>query len=124
MDIKKALEAFGQCYNNKSFFTISRLLRPEVSYDSYDCLYNITSIDSVVKILDESIKQNTEAYEGYYFWKSILTRRLSKCVLICDSDTLKCIRIINIKIRKRKITRITGLNPREYEYTRGKKIAG
>ena len=59
--------------------------------------------------------------KGYYFWKSILTRRLSKCVLICDSDTLKCTRIINIKIRKRKIARITGFNPKDYEYTRGKK---
>lgn len=124
MDNKNALEAFGKCYNNNDFSSISELLRDDISYEAYDCLYKITAIDSVVQILAGSIQRNTAAYKGYYFWKTNVVRHLSKCVLICDSETLKCIRIISIKIKKRKIVKITGFNPKEYEHTRGEKIVG
>ena len=122
MNKKSILKAFGECYNQKDFKDISYLIREDVIYEAYDCLYKITSCGDVLKVLEESIKKNTKAYEGYFFYKGILTKRLYECVLICDENTIECVRIVHFKIRRGKVAYITGYNPKEYDFTRGKQI--
>lgn len=124
MDIRKIYDAFGRCYNIRDFGGMTNLLSDDVVYDSYDCIYKVTSFKDVVKVLSESTKENSSAYSGYYMQNGMFVKRLTQCVLICDDSTLKCTRLVSVKIKKGKIALITGYEPNEYDFTRGKKIDG
>lgn len=122
MRLIKSLITFGACYNNRDFDSITEHLNPKCEYQSFDCLYKLTSPENVVNVLKESTKHDTSAYNGFCSPKGVQIKRLRECVLICDDDTFKCIRIIGIKVKRRKIFHIIGFDPEKYDFTRGKKI--
>lgn len=123
MNRKETLNTFGRCYNNGDFNTNALLLHDECAYEAYDCIYKVISQKEVIKVLTESVKDATSAFEGFYLHKGVLFKRLTECVLICDDVALKCSRIIYIKQKRGKIVNIIGFNPQEHEFTRGKKIS-
>lgn len=122
MRLENAIEAFGECYNNRDFSSVARNLIPNCEYQSFDCMYKIVSPENVIKVLNDSNKIGTSAYNGFCTQKGMQLKRLKECVLICDNDTFKCVRIVIIRIKRGKISNITGFNPEDYDYTRGKKI--
>lgn len=122
MNDKELLIKLGKCYNIKNFESIIEFFDDNVVYESFDCLYRVSSKDDVAKVMTDSIKSGTSSYEGFFLRKGIIKKHLTQCILICDDSTLKCIRILHLKQKKRIIVNITGYNPEEYNYTRGKKI--
>lgn len=122
MRLENAIKEFGECYNNRDFSSIAKNLTPNCEYQSFDCMYKIVSPEDVIKVLNESNKNRTSAYNGFCNRKGMLLKRIKECVLICDDDTFKCLRIVIIRTKRRKISNITGYNTDEYNYTRGKKI--
>lgn len=122
MRLIKALNIFGICYNNKDFDAINEHLSLRCEYQSFDCLYKLTMPENVINVLKESTKADTSAYDGFCSPKGVQIKRLKECVLICDDDTFKCIRIIGIKVKRGEIFNIIGFDPEKYDYTRGKKI--
>jgi len=122
MRLIKALQTFGRCYNNRDFDAIKEHLSTKCEYQSFDCMYKITSPEDVINVLKESDKAETSAYDGFSIPRGIQIKHLKESVLICDDDTFKCIRIISIKVRRGKIANIIGFDPDKYDYTRGKKI--
>ena len=65
MNDKKLLVTLGKCYNKKNFEDIITLLNDNVVYESFDCLYRVSSKDDVVKVMTDSLKDETRAFEGF-----------------------------------------------------------
>ena len=124
MDKSKLLKLFGECYNKGDFGKIEPLLSNNVRYDSFDCMYNIATVSGVKKVLIDSVKKETGAYEGFYLKKGILLEKLLECVIICDDDNLKSVRIVDVKPKRGRIFIITGYDPAKHMHTRGKRIVG
>ena len=70
MDKSKILKLFGICYNSRDFGEIKTVLSKNVTYEAFDCMYNVTSVEEVIKVLSDSCKDETSAYEGFYLRKS------------------------------------------------------
>lgn len=113
---------FGQCYNNKDYTSITGMLSNDVQYESFDCMYLVSSSKRVYNVLVDSTIANTQAYYGYYKYPDAIFKRLRECVLICYKDTLVCDKIVCIKCKRGKIIKIIGIDANEYSYTRGKLI--
>ncbi len=124
MDKSKILKLFGRCYNSGNFNNIEPLFSNGVKYEAFDCMYIVTSVPEVKKVLDDSRRKSTGAYEGFYIRKGILFEKLIKCVIICDDNSLKSVRIVDVKPKRGRIVSITGYDPAEYKHTRGKRIIG
>ena len=122
MDKSKLLKLYGLCYNDRDFGKIQPMLGMNVTYEAFDCMYSVISADEVIKVLYDSCKDKTSAYEGFYLRKSILLEKLIECILICDDNDLKSIRIIDVKSKRGKIINITGVDPDEHMHTRGKRL--
>lgn len=119
MNEKKILRSFGQCYNKKDFNNITGLFADDIKYESFDCMYSVRSAKDVSNVLIESVLPKTNIFLGFYMYRGVLYKRLKECVLICNSTTLECMRLINIRTKRGKIVNITGLDPKEYVHTRG-----
>jgi len=122
MDKSKLLKSFGAIYNKMDFAAMEPLFNKNVSYEAFDCMYNVTTIDGVKKVLADSDKKGTSAYQGFYLKKGLFMEKLTECILICNDESLKSVRIVDIKPKRGKILKITGFDPKEYTHTRGKKI--
>jgi len=122
MDKSKLLKSFGANYNKMDFAAMESLFHKNVSYEAFDCMYNVTTIDGVQRVLANSDKEGTSAYEGFYMKKGMLMEKLTECIIICNDDSRKSLRIVDIKSKRGKILKITGFDPKDYTHTRGKKI--
>ncbi len=124
MDKSKLLKVYGKCYNNGDFGNIEPLLSNNVKYEAFDCMYSVATVPGVKKVLTDSLRGGTGAYEGFYFRKGIILEKLIECVIICNDENLKSIRIVDVKPKRGRIFSITGFDPAEHMHTRGKRIVG
>lgn len=121
---------FGMCWNAADFSPLSKKMRKDCTYDSFDYFYKLKGRERLTEFFNEKAQANTEKsgddkidmHRGYYQKTNTLLKTIKECCIMVRRQDLSAVSIIVFGKRFGKISSISGLDPAEVRTIRDIKI--
>jgi len=120
----------GLCFNACDFTAFANRLTKDCTYQSYDFLYILKGRARVLQMFENHAMQNAAAiaqekvdiYTGFFAKQIFLLKTIKECCIITRQNSDENIRLLVFHKRRRKISQITGIDPKTAQIIRAKKI--